>query len=294
MSRTKNKTPMTNDKIITQRQYQKLQKDISKLLEQTKEKVQKVTNVILANFYWQIGKRISEESLTNNSNYQSLLLQELEKDLSIDKRTLGQSVRFYENYPDGAAQDLSWSHYRRLITINDKDSRSDLAKKAEAQKWSVRQLETSIKELNSGAVATAGAAGSKKSTAKVKIKRPADPSYLYKARIIDVVDGDTLILHIDLGFEVIKKQRVRLAKINAPEMKTKAGEESYRYLRDLCANIKEIAIKTNKVDIYGRFLGDIFYLPSDAKRGTTQGDIFTKGIYLNQKLIDAGVAEMFS
>lgn len=275
---------MSKNQILNQSDYKNLQKEIASLLNQAKQQVQEATTNILADCYWQIGKKISEEDLSENANYQNLLLQNLEEDLNINKTTLTRALQFYQLYPKGVKENISWSHYRHLITVTDQSTRDDLAKQVQKQNLSVRQLESNIKNLNQSKTS---------SNSNKKIKRPTDPSYLYKAKIVDVVDGDTLILHIDLGFTVIKEQRVRLAQINAPELKTAAGRKSHHYLRDLCASIQEVAVKTNKIDIYGRYLADIFYLRSEAKKGTTQGHIFTKGIYLNEKLVEEGVVEMF-
>lgn len=277
---------MAKKEILSKSDYQELQKKISKLLNKTQKTIQDIANNLLAQCYWDIGKEINKQNLTDNSNYRSLLLQNLEEDLGIGKYTLTKALKFYQLYPKGPETGVTWTHYRQLITVNNKTNRNELANQIKNQNLTVRQLEGEIKKLNEGSQIA-----SLKS--KSKVKRPTDPSYLYRAKIIDVVDGDTLILHIDLGFEVIKKQRVRLSQINAPEIKTAAGKKSHQYLRDLCASIDEVAIKTNKVDIYGRFLGDIFYLPSEAKKGTTQNDIFKNGIYLNEKLVEEGVAEVF-
>jgi hypothetical protein len=43
----------------------------------------------------------------------------------------------------------------------------------------------------------------------------ADPSHLYKAEVRDVIDADALLLDFDLGFEVIRRQSIRLARIDA-------------------------------------------------------------------------------
>ena len=45
--------------------------------------------------------------------------------------------------------------------------------------------------------------------------------YRYNAKLIRVVDGDTIDAHIDLGFDVHVKKRIRLAGINAPESRTR-------------------------------------------------------------------------
>ncbi len=50
--------------------------------------------------------------------------------------------------------------------------------------------------------------------------------YLYKAKLVRVIDGDTIDLDIDLGFDVwLKKQRIRLAGIDSPECRTKNKAE---------------------------------------------------------------------
>ena len=47
-----------------------------------------------------------------------------------------------------------------------------------------------------------------------------------------MVDGDTLILNIDLGFEVIKQQRILLSQIDAAEINTPDDMKAFKYLRD--------------------------------------------------------------
>ena len=50
--------------------------------------------------------------------------------------------------------------------------------------------------------------------------------YQYKAVLVRVIDGDTIDVDIDLGFDVwLKKQRVRLAGIDAPESRTRNKAE---------------------------------------------------------------------
>ena len=50
--------------------------------------------------------------------------------------------------------------------------------------------------------------------------------FVYNCTLVKVVDGDTIDVDIDLGFGVcLKKQRIRLEKINAPESRTRNLEE---------------------------------------------------------------------
>ena len=82
-----------------------------------------------------------------------------------------------------------------------------------------------------------------------------------------VVDGDTIDVDIDLGFDISFSSRVRLAGIDTPESRTadkmeKAlGLEAKEYLKYKLKDAKSITIKTEKMDSsekYGRILGWIF------------------------------------
>jgi micrococcal nuclease len=53
--------------------------------------------------------------------------------------------------------------------------------------------------------------------------------YQYKAKILKVIDGDTVVIDLDLGFNIIlANQKVRLAGIDTPESRTKDSEEKSR------------------------------------------------------------------
>ena len=93
--------------------------------------------------------------------------------------------------------------------------------------------------------------------------------YEYRASLVKIVDGDTIDVNLDLGFDVVlKKQRVRLYGINTPESRTRDLEEK-RYglaakerLRELLEEAESIMVKT-EIDKkargkYGRILGTIF------------------------------------
>lgn len=85
--------------------------------------------------------------------------------------------------------------------------------------------------------------------------------YNYKAAVTRVVDGDTIIVDIDLGFGVwLKEQSIRLAKINTPEIKGStrvAGLAAKDFLSKLILN-KWVQIRTEKgQEKYGRWLATI-------------------------------------
>lgn len=87
--------------------------------------------------------------------------------------------------------------------------------------------------------------------------------YEYKAFVRKVYDGDTVTVDIDLGFGVaLKNQKLRLLRINAPEVRGEQrpeGLKSRDALREKIAN-KWIKIKTqkDKKGKYGRWLAEIW------------------------------------
>jgi len=87
--------------------------------------------------------------------------------------------------------------------------------------------------------------------------------YEYKAFVRKVYDGDTITVDIDLGFDVIlKNQKIRLSKINTPEVRGKSREEGIKVrniVRERISN-KWVIIKTtkDKKGKYGRWLGTVY------------------------------------
>lgn len=107
----------------------------------------------------------------------------------------------------------------------------------------------------------------------------------YVKKVSKVVDGDTIDVDIDLGFDISFSSRVRLAGIDTPESRTTdkmektLGLESKEYLKKAIDASKTVVIKTEKMDSsekYGRILGWVFLDGSD--------------VSINQKMIDDGYA----
>jgi micrococcal nuclease len=89
----------------------------------------------------------------------------------------------------------------------------------------------------------------------------------YVRKVENVVDGDTIDVLIDLGFDILFQSRVRLAGIDTPESRTKdlrekaLGLESKEYLKKALKDAKSVVIKTEKMDSsekYGRILGWVY------------------------------------
>ena len=95
--------------------------------------------------------------------------------------------------------------------------------------------------------------------------------YIYKAKCLRVVDGDTIDAQIDLGFDTHKVIRIRLVGVNAAESRTRDLEEKAKglaakqFVIDILKKHKnEFILHSQGVGKYGRCLGEIFL--GDGKR----------------------------
>ena len=111
---------------------------------------------------------------------------------------------------------------------------------------------------------------------------PTDFSYRVN-KVTKVIDGDTIDVIIDMGFDILFKSRVRLFGIDTPESRTRDKEEkkfglmSKKYLQDRLKKAKKITIKTHKGEETGKF-------------GRILGEIFCDGDNVNLAMCEAGHA----
>lgn len=105
----------------------------------------------------------------------------------------------------------------------------------------------------------------------------------YKVKIRRIVDGDTVDVDIDLGFDMIlSKQRIRLYGIDTPESRTRDKEEKFygklsaKFLKEQCKNSSEIFLKT--------------YLDKKGKFGRILGELIVDGVNINKMMIEKYMA----
>ena len=108
--------------------------------------------------------------------------------------------------------------------------------------------------------------------------------YTYFVKSLDrVVDGDTIDISIDLGFDLTKKERVRLAGIDTPEKRTKnpkekeMGYQATEFLEMHLMEATKLTVKTEKDGKFGRMLGWLYKSEEDT-------------MSINQIMIDKGYA----
>jgi micrococcal nuclease len=113
----------------------------------------------------------------------------------------------------------------------------------------------------------------------------------YKAYVTNVVDGDTIDVTIDLGFDILVKQRLRLYGIDTPEIRTKdlvekeAGMKAKDFVEKAIL-LKEVMISTykDKKGKFGRYLAEINYFKDN------DSEVMTS---LNVELVDLGLAKIY-
>lgn len=89
-------------------------------------------------------------------------------------------------------------------------------------------------------------------------------AYVRRAIVNRVLDGDTVILDVDLGFYIYVRMSCRLAGINARESHTAGGPEATAYLESLLPKGAAVTVQSVKPDKYaGRFDGVVINVNGD-------------------------------
>lgn len=93
--------------------------------------------------------------------------------------------------------------------------------------------------------------------------------WLWRARLDRVIDGDTVDMYLDTGFHTVRKERIRLTGINAPEIEKdtkEAGLAAKIFVQDWMnngslagSNLFPFVVETFKSDSFGRYLGKVWW-----------------------------------
>lgn len=149
-----------NDKkIIKYQNTNDVLKDICSIIESARDYAHKSVNIALVERNWFIGYRIAEEELKgeNRANYGTEIIKKLSRELTkeygkgFELRNLYYFLQFYKTFPNilhsmNAKSNiiLSWTHYRTLLQVFDKQARDWYEKEALEQTWSTRTLQRNI------------------------------------------------------------------------------------------------------------------------------------------------------
>ena len=145
--------------IIKYQKTDNILKDVCSIIDSAKNYAYQSVNIALVERNWLIGYRIAEEELKgkDRAGYGIEVIKKLSKELTkeygkgFDRSNLYRFLSFYKNFPqivDALSRQsgilLSWTHYRTLLQVFDKQARDWYEKEAFDQMWSTRTLQRNI------------------------------------------------------------------------------------------------------------------------------------------------------
>lgn len=148
-----------NNSIIKYSKTENVFTDICSIIESARDYAFQSVNIALVERNWLIGYRIAEEELKgqDRANYGTEIIKKLAKELTkeygkgFDSRNLYYFLNFYKTFPNilnavssKSNRLLSWTHYRTLLQVLDKEAREWYEKEALSQSWSARTLQRNI------------------------------------------------------------------------------------------------------------------------------------------------------
>ena len=150
---------MNNDKnekgLINQQEVEDLYAGIRKILANARQRAYSAVNFAMVESYWLIGQQIVEHEQHGEAraDYGKGVLKELAAKLSIefgkgfDESNLRYMRLFYRCFPirDTLRPELTWSHYRRLISVENEQARLWYMNEADDEVWSTRQMDSYIR-----------------------------------------------------------------------------------------------------------------------------------------------------
>lgn len=133
-----------------------LARDIGLLIEEARAQVARAANAALTTLYWQIGTRIRQEVLGDKrAEYGAAVVSALGRQLQAEfgrgfsEQSLRHMLRFAETFPDpeilsALRRELSWSHFKQLIYLDDPLAREFYGEMSRIERWSTRTLQKKI------------------------------------------------------------------------------------------------------------------------------------------------------
>lgn len=133
--------------------------EIQKLIEESRNRVAVEINSTITMLYWQIGNRINKELLKDKrAEYGKQIVNSLSAQLTLEygsgwsEKHLRHCLRFAETFPDETIvstlwRQLSWSHFKELIYLDDTLKREFYIEMCKLEKWSVRTFRERVNSM---------------------------------------------------------------------------------------------------------------------------------------------------
>ena len=124
--------------------------------------------------------------------------------------------------------------------------------------------------------------------------------YIYRAKLVKIVDGDTIDALIDVGFDIWFKKRIRYMGIDTWESRTRdldekkkgmaAKERNRQLLEEVSNKSGYFRLKSHGVGKYGRVLGEIFIQDEEGTQYNINQTLIKEG---HAYVYDGGTKKLF-
>ena len=221
-----------------------LQADVRALILRARESVAQTVNASLTTLYWHIGCRIRQDVLREKrAEYGEEVLRTLSAELAAEfgrgfsEKSLRHMVRFAESFPDAKIvsslmRQLSWTHFTKLIYLDDPLKREFYAEMCRIERWSVRTLAKKIgsmlfertvlsrKPAKLAELELKGLREEDKLTPDLVFRDPYLLDFLglrnaYAEKDVEAAilrEMDVFILELGVGFAFVERQRRQLTR----------------------------------------------------------------------------------
>lgn len=247
---------------VLAKDYPALRRKVEETLFQGQKKIEEAK----VQTYWMTGKLINEHIKKNDSraNYGGQVIENLSKDIGISSDVLWRCVKFAKTFKILVARpesSLTWTHYKKLITVNDENTRMSLLKRAEKSRWSSDLLAQKIDE-------------EVKAEPSLEVKEPQAVSFpklipkkgeLYTYRLIEtdpLHKKYTDSLRIDVGFKIHQKLPDSVKGLKAGQIIESTKDDNDEYSVS-ASKRKDTALFTYKAYVERVIDGDTLYVDID-------------------------------
>ncbi len=189
-----------SDKAIATTSYKTLVKILKQEIQNTGEKLKQTIETEKVGVYWRMGKHIHTHMLEHKerAEYGKELFPRLESEINISQALLRRMVQFYKEFPKYAARrELSWTHYKELLPVKDREKRLEYIDKIKEDSLSVRELRELITDEEQK---QAPVSDTKPKKEKLSFLRGIP--FVYKIKRIDCLKPDNSRLVVDCGFNI--------------------------------------------------------------------------------------------
>ena len=124
--------------------------------------------------------------------------------------------------------------------------------------------------------------------------------YIYRAKLVKIVDGDTIDALIDVGFDIWFKKRIRYMGIDTWESRTRdldekkkgmaAKERNRQLLEEVSNKSGYFRLKSHGLGKYGRVLGEIFIQDEEGTQYNINQTLIKEG---HAYVYDGGTKKLF-